>query len=87
MIDWGSPEGNTLTLARNDTRDDDFLTSQILDGVKRMLLRLAEAQERKVAHEVAFDADSCPEAVEGYRTTALVLREVAAALGVSAVAA
>jgi hypothetical protein len=84
MIEWGSPQRDTMTLVAADTSDD-FLTSTILDGVKRMLLRLAEAQERIVAREIS--ATDCPEAVEGYRTTAVVLREVAAALGTSAVAA
>lgn len=41
-----------------------------------MLLRLAEAQERKLANEVDSAPDSwCPAAVERYRTTAIVLRE------------
>jgi hypothetical protein len=89
MIEWGTPQwdGMTLTAAEAGTTDD-FLTAAILDGVKRMLLRLAEAQERHVATELEASPDSCcPEALEGYHTTAFVLREVAAALGTSAVAA
>jgi hypothetical protein len=89
MIEWGTTQGDGMTLTAADTSGtDDFLTSTILDGVKRMLLRLAEAQERLVATELESSPDSCcPEAVEGYHTTAFVLREVAAALGTSAMAA
>jgi len=89
MIEWGASEGSTMTLhSTASSGDDDLMTSRVLDGVKRMLLRLAEAQERKIAEELDADpASFCVEAVEGYRTTAIVLREVAAALGGSAVAA
>lgn len=87
MIEWGSP-GRTGASTWATNEDDDKLTSTLLDGVRRMLLRLADAQERQIDEEIASDPESCcPEAVEGYRNAAHVLREVAAVLGTSAAAA
>ena len=70
----------------NHVRSDEDLTSAILDGVKRMLLRLASAQEARAEVDVPSSCDD-PDALEGYRTAAYVLREVAAALGTAPVAA
>ena len=86
MIEWGSPARSGASLRA--ATEDDHLTSAVLDGVRRMLLRLADSQDRQIDQEVAADPESaCPEAVEGYRTAAHVLREVAAALGTSAAVA
>jgi hypothetical protein len=85
MIEWGSP-ARTGASTRT-TSEDDVMTSAVLDGVRRMLLRLADSQDRHIDMEIAADPESaCPEAVEGYRMAAHVLREVASALGVSAAA-
>lgn len=82
MIEWGSPARNGASTRTTD--EDQVLTSAVLDGVRRMLMRLADSQDRQIDMEIAADPESvCPEAVEGYRMAAHVLREVASALGVS----
>jgi len=73
----------------NSPQVDDTMTSAMLDGVRRMLLKLADSQESRAAVEAAQVPSwaPCPEAIAGYRTAAFVLREVAATLGASPAAA